>query len=272
MGTTSKVLHVFFRVFEFICALIVTSILSYFFARVNDGNGSSNSRLVYTIVISTISIVVSLGLLPPARYAFLAFPLDFIFFIFWIVAFSLLENLTINGGCGSHWFWSYWGFYWGGYWWVPGPYDTPVLVGNSGCSSWRSVLAFSFIGCMCWLANALIGFAVVIIAHTDKQFDNEGQTPVMKEHQAAQAAQDPHGPMGGGYYAPANNGVPPAAAGNPPPPNPSGGNYPPADYNNNAQYQRDVPPAQPQQQPVPTQESGTVPTTGDEKASPSNYA
>jgi hypothetical protein len=96
MGTTSKAVSVILRVGELICAAIVVGILGRYLDLVYDANASPNGRIIYTIVIGGISIFFSLVLMPPLKYSFWAFGLDFALFICWMVAFGLLINVSIS--------------------------------------------------------------------------------------------------------------------------------------------------------------------------------
>jgi len=93
MGTASKITSVIFRLGALICAAIVLGIISRLFYVVDQGNGPVNGKLVYTEVIAGLSIAFAILLMPPLAYSFYLFPLDFIMFICWMVAFGLLANV-----------------------------------------------------------------------------------------------------------------------------------------------------------------------------------
>jgi hypothetical protein len=174
MGTGTKIVAVLFRLGELCSAIIVVALLGRFFYLSDIGGGSTNGRLVYAEVISALEIIFSILLIVPARYSFYAFPLDGIFFICSIVAFALLADL--NSNCTSSWYYSYWGFYWGRFWSIsPG---SPAIVRSAGCSSWRSILAFLFIGSMCWLLSAILGAFVFVELREGRETH---RTTVMKE-------------------------------------------------------------------------------------------
>ncbi|ORX94360.1 hypothetical protein BCR34DRAFT_225620 [Clohesyomyces aquaticus] len=162
MGTGSKVASVILRLGELCCAAIVTAILNRFFYLVNLGNGWYHGRLIYAEVIAILGIVVSIILLPPLKYSFYAWPIDVIVFVAWLVAFSLLANLTAGHTCSATWYWSYWGVYWGRFW-NPGLVVTPALIGGAGCSSWTAVLTFLFMGSMAFLLSSILVSSVIFI-------------------------------------------------------------------------------------------------------------
>jgi len=167
MGWASKTLSVCLRVGELISASIVAGLVGSYLHYVNDAGDSESSRMVYTVAIAGISIFFSLVLMPPLKYSFWAFALDFALFVCWMVAFGLLEDLTGSGGCNSAWYWQRWGYYWGGYYVYPYNTLTQSIVGTSACSKWRATLAWSFIGGMCWLVSFILGMYVIYNSRTE---------------------------------------------------------------------------------------------------------
>lgn len=96
MGTTSKVCHVILRVWELICSVVVLGLVAHFVQILNDAGVSNDSRIVYTLVVASISTLYTIVFMPPLHYAFLAFPADFCLFVLWMVAFGLLVNVSLN--------------------------------------------------------------------------------------------------------------------------------------------------------------------------------
>jgi hypothetical protein len=94
MGAGSKVVSITLRVLQLISAAIVAGILGRLLHLVHVAHGHMNDRLVYAITIAGLSIFFSLLLILPFLYSFLAFPLDIIMFILWMVAFGLLEGVS----------------------------------------------------------------------------------------------------------------------------------------------------------------------------------
>jgi hypothetical protein len=159
MGTASKVTSACFRVLEFGISCVILGVLSRFIYVLNQGNGSVDSRLVFAISMASISILFSIILVPPVKYSFYCFPLDFALFICWITCFALLQDLSGTHTCSSYWYDHYWSFYWGSAWKLPAG---TVVVTDLGCSQWRVVLAFSFIISFCWLTNGFLSLYVCI--------------------------------------------------------------------------------------------------------------
>lgn len=172
MGQTSKIVSVVLRVWEIICASVVTGTVGAYIHYLHEAHGSTPSRTAYTISLGAISIFFGLLLLPPMKYSFWAFALDFAIFVMWMVAFGLLEGvsgitiddfqeliyfgkLTGSDACNSVWYWNNWGWYWGGFYRF-NPVPTRAIVGTTGCAEWRAVLAFSFMGGWTWLISACL--------------------------------------------------------------------------------------------------------------------
>lgn len=94
MGTASKVCSMIFRCGELVSACIVAGLLGRYLYFLNVADGNASSRLIYTEVMAGISIILSIILLFPLKFTFYCFPLDFILFICWMVAFGLLYNVS----------------------------------------------------------------------------------------------------------------------------------------------------------------------------------
>src|SRR5205809_7897954 len=94
MGVGSKVTSVILRIMEFISAVIVAAILGRYLYFLDIANVGASSRIIYAVVIAGLSIFFSLILIPPLKYSFYAFPLDFALFVCWMVAFGLLANVS----------------------------------------------------------------------------------------------------------------------------------------------------------------------------------
>jgi len=93
MGIASKVISVILRVIELTSATVVAGLVGTYLHYLTDARADADSRIVYTIVIAGISIIFSLVFMPPLKYSFYGFPVDFAIFICWMVAFGLLDNV-----------------------------------------------------------------------------------------------------------------------------------------------------------------------------------
>lgn len=94
MGAASKAFNVGLRIWELICAAIVTGIVGEYVHYTTDAHAHNDSKIIYTLALGGISILFSLILLPPFKHAFWAFPFDLALFIMWMVSFGLLEGVS----------------------------------------------------------------------------------------------------------------------------------------------------------------------------------
>ncbi|KAK4096609.1 hypothetical protein N658DRAFT_489832 [Parathielavia hyrcaniae] len=117
MHAVSRILQVILRVWQFICSIIVLGILAQF-----------------------------LHVLSQA-----AWPADFALFVMWLVFFCLLITRTGVNTCFAHWLGNYWEYHWGRWW--RGPFGD---VGYTGCSYWRTGLAFSFLAMFAFLITTIL--------------------------------------------------------------------------------------------------------------------
>ncbi|KAH6662187.1 hypothetical protein B0J14DRAFT_611069 [Halenospora varia] len=179
MGAASKTFSVILRASELISAAIVVGIVGRFLSFLSSAHANAGSRIIYAEVIAGISILASILLFPPLKYSFYCFGLDFALWICWMVAFGLLCNLTVSGGCQSYWYWHNWGYYWGRYWYtVPRDSITQSVVGTAACSEWRATLAFCFIGGWAWFSSGILGIYVCTKYSDMRSSDSEmGHTP-----------------------------------------------------------------------------------------------
>ncbi|KAB5517396.1 hypothetical protein GE09DRAFT_571755 [Coniochaeta sp. 2T2.1] len=148
MGIAHKVISACLRVFEFCLATVILGILARFFNVLHQLNAPDDSRLVFALSMAAISMAFTIILVPPVKYSFHFFPLDFCFFILWIVCYALLQDLAGGRSCSSSWYTSYWSVYWSG---------SQAVVTSPGCSRWRVVLAFSFIIAFFWFTSGVLG-------------------------------------------------------------------------------------------------------------------
>ncbi|KAH7319623.1 hypothetical protein B0I35DRAFT_429426 [Stachybotrys elegans] len=159
-GGAHKFLSVILRVCEIGCGAIVMGILGHFTYILGDYNAHADGRIVYAMVVAGLAIIYSFLLVLPFNVLFKAFPIDFILFVMWLIAFALLANRA--GTCSGDWYWSYWFRYWNIYdnFWDDW-YEYNEYPGGSGCGFWRTVLAFSFIGMVLHLLSGILGAYVV---------------------------------------------------------------------------------------------------------------
>lgn len=94
MGEASKIVSVVLRLWELICASVVTGIVGTYFHYVNNAHDGLSSRMAYAIATGSISIFFALAMMVPTKYSFWGFALDFAIFIMWMVVFGLLIDVS----------------------------------------------------------------------------------------------------------------------------------------------------------------------------------
>jgi hypothetical protein len=99
MGIASEITSVVLRAIELISATIIAGIVGRYLHYLSDASVEANGRLVYTVAIAGISIFFSIAFMPPLKYSFYGFPLDFALFICWMVAFGLLVDVRSTSSC-----------------------------------------------------------------------------------------------------------------------------------------------------------------------------
>ena len=91
----ARILSFLARLGAFISSVIVLGILGRMFWRLHRLHRHYGRKLIYVISLATLSIPLALLLLLPFMFTFWAFPLDFAFFVMWMVAFALLTNVRL---------------------------------------------------------------------------------------------------------------------------------------------------------------------------------
>jgi hypothetical protein len=96
MGNGSKVSSVICRIMELISAGIVAGLVGEYLHKIDDANQNAGPRTVYAEALAGISLFFSIAYLPPLTYSFYGFFIDFSLFICWMVAFGLLDSVSIT--------------------------------------------------------------------------------------------------------------------------------------------------------------------------------
>jgi hypothetical protein len=94
MGAASRIALVVLRVWQLICSIIVVGILARFLDDLSEAGATRDGRVIYGIIIASISIVFAIVFIAPFLYSFLPFPVDFALFIMWLVLFCLLITVS----------------------------------------------------------------------------------------------------------------------------------------------------------------------------------
>jgi len=137
----SRLVSIFLRFGEFVCAAVVLGINSHFLHQYHKYHVGPKGREIYVEIVSGLSVLLSLVWLLPFTAQFMHYPFDLFISAAWFAAFGALVNWIHKLNCGGIWHWS--GLANGGY-----------------CSQWKAAEAFSFIGACFWLASAILGLYV----------------------------------------------------------------------------------------------------------------
>ncbi|KAF3808767.1 hypothetical protein GCG54_00010958 [Colletotrichum gloeosporioides] len=133
-----RIVQMIFRAAELAFAAIVTGITGAYLHAHDNASSWDNGRFIYTIVVSSIAMVLALVWLLPFSGSFVHWPMDIFISILWFVSFGLLVNL-IGDGCGPVFDWS------------------NVSPRGDDCGRHKANIAFTFLSAIVWLASALIG-------------------------------------------------------------------------------------------------------------------
>jgi hypothetical protein len=131
----SRILNVFLRASQFICALIVMGLMAWFehLMKGVDSDVDPQPQVIYTLVLAVISIIAAVILFIPFTTSMIHYVWDFIMMVGWFAAFGVLLN------------------------W----YGTPECNGDDWCDRWKTAEAFSFISALLWLGSTLLGLVLV---------------------------------------------------------------------------------------------------------------
>jgi len=102
----------------------------------------TRKRFIYTEVVAGLAILFSLLFLFPFAGSFIHWPIDFLLFVGFMIAFGLLTSFIGPLHCGSV-------FNWHG------------ITGKSTCSKFKADIAFCFLASIFFLASGLLGLYVV---------------------------------------------------------------------------------------------------------------
>jgi len=171
MGSASKIISVFLRVGELCCSVVVLGLVGRVLWYAGQANTYADGRLIFAIVVASISTLASMLFMVPFMLTFYACPIDLVMFVLWLLTFIFIELISGLDTCGGTWYYNYWGYYWGGFWRrgpsfvVTGPWD----IDWAGCGSLMAVLAFSFMASMAFLLSCLLGAYEVIKYKEEKK-------------------------------------------------------------------------------------------------------
>jgi len=139
MPKVARIAALALRALELISGAIVAGLIGHELRRADKAGVRPAKRMIYAEVVAGLAILLSLLLLLPMTWAFSLWPLDFVMFILWIVAFGLLVDWLPNRSCSSGWNFN--------------PWDDS---GANHCQQLKAALAFAFLSAIFWLASGAL--------------------------------------------------------------------------------------------------------------------
>jgi len=138
----SDLLSLCLRIGELAFSATVAGLTGEFLHAQKNAPASSKKRFIYTEVVAAIGILFALLFLFPFASSFIHWPMDFILFALFMVAFGLLANFIGPMNCGSIWHWG-------------------NITDKGTCNKFKADLAFTFLASIFFLVSALLGIYVV---------------------------------------------------------------------------------------------------------------
>jgi len=138
----SDILSLALRIGELAFSATVAGLTGEYLHAAKHQSAWSKKRFIYTEVVAAIGILFSLLFLLPFAASFIHWPIDFVLFILFMVAFGLLANFIGPMNCGSIWHWG-------------------NITDKGTCNKFKADLAFCFLASIFFLASALLGIYVV---------------------------------------------------------------------------------------------------------------
>ena len=138
MPILSRMISIPLRIGEIAFACVVTGIIAHYIHNYHSSDNWPHARFIYTLVISSISILLGAIWLIPFSGGFVTWAIDFFMSLAWFASFGLMVHFT-RGACNAG------AFDWGG------------ITGAGTCNRWRAAQAFAFLSAIFWLTSALVG-------------------------------------------------------------------------------------------------------------------
>ncbi|TGO23697.1 hypothetical protein BPAE_0124g00290 [Botrytis paeoniae] len=134
----TDILALVLRVGQFAFSTIVVGLTSSHLHSARAEPSWSKKRFIYTDVIAALGLFFSLFFMLPFTWNFIHWPIDFLMFVMYMIAFGLLVDFITPLDCGSI-------FNWYG------------VFGSSACARWKSDVAFTFLASLFFLGSFLLG-------------------------------------------------------------------------------------------------------------------
>lgn len=136
----SRIVSIALRFSQFVTAGVVLGLTAYFLHQKEAHDIGPFSRLIYSVVIASISVWVALLWMVLPHATPVHFVTDLIFCAAWFAVFGLLQDYYDDEmECGSPWRWD------------------SIRVTKNYCGQWNGAQAFSFLAAIFWFASFLVG-------------------------------------------------------------------------------------------------------------------
>jgi len=131
----ARILNVFLRAAQFVCAVIVMGIMAWFESLYQGvaSNVQPQPQVIYTLVVSVLAAASAVIFFIPFAVSMMHYFWDFIMMVAWFAAFGVLINY----------------------------YGTPDCNSDQSCQRWQTAEAFSFISAILWGLSMLVGLTLV---------------------------------------------------------------------------------------------------------------
>ncbi|KAF7861403.1 hypothetical protein EAF04_007968 [Stromatinia cepivora] len=131
------IFHLLLRIGELAFSTIVLGITGAHLSDVRNESAWTKKRFIYTEVTAALGLFFSLFFLLPFTWNFIHWPIDFLMFAMFMIAFGLLVDFIAPSHCGSvfRWFGTF----------------------SDNCSRWRADVAFTFLASLFFLGSFILG-------------------------------------------------------------------------------------------------------------------
>lgn len=136
----SRAISIALRFAQFLCAAIVLGLSAYFLHQYQIHNIGPFSRLIYSTIVSAVSLWLALLWTALGHASLVHVGTDLFFCAAWFAVFGLLQDYYDDEiKCGSIWAWG------------------DIDVTNNYCGQWNAAQAFSFLAAVFWFASFIVG-------------------------------------------------------------------------------------------------------------------
>lgn len=139
----SRIFSIVLRLAQFVSAAIVLGLSAYFLHQYDTHRIGPFARLVYSTIISALSVWLALLWIALPHATFVHIGTDLLFCGAWFAVFGLLQDYYDDAiECGSIWKWG------------------SIDLTDNYCGQWNAAQAFAFLAAVFWFASFLVGVLV----------------------------------------------------------------------------------------------------------------